>query len=68
MHNKDHQGGVFLLRPTELSGLRKEQSTEIENALDQVDWQLNKKGLRVCVQEFEADLAENVAEWAAAAT
>lgn len=61
--NKNGKPGVFFLRPTVESGLRQEQSKAIENALDDVDWQLGKKGLRVAVREFEHDLAEDVAEW-----
>ncbi len=58
--------GVFFLRPTTESGLKKDQSAAIENALDQLDWQLKQKGLRVLVREFESDLANDVAEWARA--
>ena len=63
-HNKKTgKAGVFFLRPTIESGLKKEQSDAIELALDQVDWQLKEKGLRVVTQEFEKDLAIDIEEW-----
>ena len=60
---KTGQPGVFFLRPTTESGLKKDQSMAIENAIDDVDWQLKQKGLRVVVREFESDLAGDIVEW-----
>lgn len=60
---KTGKAGVFFLRPTIESGLKKEQSDAIELALDQVDWQLKEKGLRVVTREFEDELAGDIEEW-----
>lgn len=65
-HGKTGQPGVFFLRPTVQSGLRREQNLAIENALDQIDWQLGQKGLRVATRDQEVDLADDIAEWASA--
>jgi hypothetical protein len=61
---KTGSAGVFFLRPTTQSGLKKEQSEAIENALDQVEWQLKQKGLRVVMHEYEDQLADDIADWA----
>ncbi|MES3022917.1 MAG: hypothetical protein V4857_15200 [Pseudomonadota bacterium] len=64
-HNKSGIAGVFFLRPTIESGLRIDQGGLIENALDQVEWQLaEKRRLRVVIHESEHELAESIAEWA----
>ncbi len=63
-HNKKQgQPAVFLLRPTTENGLNPKQSLEIENALDQLDYHLTSKGLRVTTRNFESDIADDVAEW-----
>lgn len=64
---KSGDAGVFFLRPTLATGLKREQSEAIENSLNQIDWQLQRKGLRVITREYESDLADDVAEWADAA-
>ena len=56
--------GVFFLRPTEESGLKKAQSEAIESALNDVTWLFDQKGLRVVTREYEAELATDVEEWA----
>jgi hypothetical protein len=61
---KPGEAGVFFLRPTVESGLKKVQSEAIETALSDVGWLFEQKGLRVVTREFESELAEDVAEWA----
>jgi hypothetical protein len=63
INRKQGQPGVFLLRPTAATGLSVKQSQEMEAALDEVDYFLVGKGLRVAVRDVESQLAEDVAEW-----
>ena len=65
LHGKHGQPGVFLLRPTVADGLNPKQSEAIEQALDQLDWHLEKKGMRVTTRNSEAEIAADVAEWIA---
>lgn len=60
---KNGKPGLFFLRPTEKSGLRLEQSKQIENSIDEIDWRLGRKGFKLAIREFENDLAEDVANW-----
>lgn len=66
LHQKAGKAGVFFLRPTTASGLNRSQSLEIETALDQLDYHLEQKGLRVATRDLEGELAEDVAEWVSA--
>lgn len=63
LHKKPGQPGVFLLRPTSKTGLSRTQGQEMEKALDDVDYFLNRKGLRVAVRDVESELADDVSEW-----
>lgn len=64
MHNKKGEAGVFLLRPTVEDGLNPKQSQEIDNALDQLDYFISSRGMRMTTRNQKGDIADDVAEWA----